>query len=276
MPSKQNVWQPRVNLIYRRNGATQFRLAWGRYAQPPRYHEFRDTQNNIFPETRAQIATHYVASLQHFKKNDSEYRVQAFYKNLSRIIPYKLDDIFFRYQPELQASGRIYGGSAWWRGRPIPRLESWLTYTWMDTKQNILGEGESRLPSDQTHTFAAVLQDYMPEFPNSQAHLRFVFGSGYPYTAVGTTAIENGKRELVEGRRNGFRLRFYRRLDVGFSKTFPLANERSARAVFEVFNMFDFRNLLTYDVFIDGQGVAAITPLNLSRRLFNLRMDVKF
>jgi hypothetical protein len=274
--SAEQIVQPRLRLTITKDEQTTITAAWGRYAQPAGYHEMRADGYEPRKDIPAQRATHYVAGVQRRGNNGNEWQAQFYYKSIDRLIPYRVEDIFLRFQPDLQARGAVYGVSWYWRGQMTPRFTSWLTYSYMLGTQNIAGEGVSRLPTDQRHTFAAVLQDHMPDLPRARAHLRVLFGSGYPYTPVYSVIDSTGtRRVLVEAKRNSMRLTYYRRIDVGLSYNFSLSPRVNARLSLEVFNIFDFRNLLSYTAFIDTGGELFYTRLNLSRRLFNGRVSVQ-
>lgn len=275
--SGEHILQPRVNLTFVKDVRTTLNVAWGRYAQPAGYHEMRADGYAPRRDVPAQRATHYIAGVQHQGETGNEWQIQAYYKRLDRLIPYRVEDIFIRFQPDLKAWGTIYGASWHWRGRLSERWTSWLTYTYMQAHQDIAGEGRSRMPTDQRHTFAAVLQDAMPSLPRSRVHIRVLFGSGYPFTKLyARLDSTDTQRILAESNRNSFRHPFYRRLDVGMSYDWPISPRVAAKINFEIFNMFDFRNRLSFTAFIDATGRAWYAPVNLSRRLFNIRVNLQF
>ena len=162
--------KPRFAILYSPSPLTKIRLAYGGYSQPAGYLERRMTSGRILHNVPAQRASHLVAGLQHFARNGSEYQLQLFYKKMPNLIPYKTDDLFIRYQPELQARAKIYGASAYWKGQVTKEMTSWFSYTYLFGEQNIFGEGNTRMPFDQRHTFSCVIQDNMTRFPNSKVH----------------------------------------------------------------------------------------------------------
>jgi hypothetical protein len=275
--SNEHIFQPRAALTFVKDERTTMDAAWGRYAQPAGYHEMRADGYQPRHEVPAQRATHYVAGIQRRGSAGNEWQIQCYYKRLDRLIPYRVEDIFIRFQPDLKAEGTIYGASWHWRNNLSKRWTSRLTYTYMQGRQNIAGEGQSRLPTDQRHTFAAVFQDNMPSLPRSRMHIRFLFGSGYPFTPLYAKPDSSGAtKTLAEANRNTFRHPFYRRIDLGMSYDWTLSPRVEARFSFEIFNIFDFRNRLSYAAFLDATGRAWYAPVNLSRRLFNARVNLQF
>lgn len=272
--SREAIIQPRARLTYKATASTTFSAAWGRYAQPASYWERRPS--SAFPQdaTPAQRAAHWVAGVQHQPDDTHELNAQVFYKKIAPAIPYRVEDILLRFEPESEARAQVYGASVYFKLRISPRWTSWLAYTFLEGRQKIAGEGSSRLPTDQRHTLVALLQDEMPAVKGSRMHVRAILGSGYPFAPApanfssATTTASLPRDVLSYGR--------YRRIDLGVSYTLsPLPNVEG-RVSCEVFNVFDFRNLLTYSAFEDAQGQLRFARVNLSGRWFNVRLNVEF
>lgn len=275
--SAESILQPRLRVTLQKNAWTTIRASWGQYAQPAGYHEMRAEGYLLRKEVAAQRATHWVAGVQHHSNAGNEWQVQLYYKKIDPFIPYRIEDIFIRFQPGLKARAWVYGASWYWRGQMTPRLTSWITYSYMNGRQTIQGEGRSRLPTDQRHTFAFVMQDAMPEWPRSRAHIRVLFGSGYPFTAAYLKADPTGAgRTLVTAPRNSLKLGIYRRIDIGMSYNLNLSSQVEARMSLEIFNVMNYTNHLAYAAFPDASGAVHYAPVNLSRRLFNGRVSVQF
>ncbi|MCB9500431.1 MAG: carboxypeptidase-like regulatory domain-containing protein [Deferribacteres bacterium] len=276
-PSDELIIKPRLIVTLKRSEFTRFQMAFGRYSQPAGYLERRTEEGRLLTNTPAQRSSNIVFGMQHFSDSGTEYQVQAFFKKLTHLIPYKTDDLFIRYQPDLHSEGEIYGASAYWKGQVTPSMTSWFSYTYLFGQQDISGEGKSRLPFDQRHTFTCVIQDNMPRFPNSKAHVRFLLGSGYPYTFEGILYNpETGRKEKLQGKRNALRLPFYRRVDIGFSYDFELQEQQKLRLSFDMFNIFDFRNILGYGLISNSLGHTEIYRYNLSRRFYSAKVNYIF
>lgn len=267
------IVQPRARLTYKSNESTSFSAAWGRYAQPASYWERR--AHNAFPRdnVKAQRASHWVAGVQYQPEEVREVNLQLFYKKIARAIPYRVEDILLRFEPEQEASARVYGGSVYFKLRISPRWTSWLAYTYLDGRQDIVGEGRSRLPTDQRHTLVALLQDEMPSVKGSRLHVRAILGSGYPFAPApvnfSSSAAEPLPRDVLSYGR-------YRRIDLGVSYTLAPWPNIEGRLSCEIFNVFDFRNLLTYSAFEDEQGELRFARVNLSGRWLNVKLNVEF
>ncbi len=272
--SSEMIWQPRMRMTFNLDESTKLSAAWGRYAQPASYWERRASAAFPRDEVPAQQATHYVLGLQQQRNDEHEVNVQAFYKRLAHYIPYRFEDTLLRFEPESEATARVYGGSVYFKLRISPRWTSWLAYTYLDGRQEVVGEGKSRLPTDQRHTLVALLQDEMPQIAGSRLHVRAILGSGYPFAPAPTNFSATAAVETLP--RDALRYGRYRRIDVGVSYTLaPLPNVEG-RLSCEIFNVFDFRNLLTYSAFEDAQGQLRFARVNLSGRWFNVKLNVEF
>ena len=270
---------PRLCLKYTNSPKTWLAVAWGQFSQPPQYREFRDSNHNLLTNVKSQRANQTVISFYHRNRNQTEIRAEAYYIDLTRLIPFDYEDIFLKYQPEYHGTGRTYGLSLYLYRKFNKRLNTWLGYNYMVSRQRIkeLGDEIFPGPTDQRHTLSIVLQDDMPNLPNMRVHTRVLFGSGYPFTAYRAEKnIETGLYFPVESKRLGLRMPYYRRIDAGFSYDAKVFERYDLRIALEIFNIFDFRNLLSYKFFILQDGHVQMIRNNFARRLYNLRINFSF
>lgn len=270
---------PRLRFKWTFSPNTWLATSWGIYSQPPEYRELRDSDHNLLNDVRAQQSNKSVVSFYHRNSKETTSRIELFYMTQKNLIPYDFEDIFIQYQPEFSGSGKSYGMNIHWYGKFNQRLNSWLSYAYLVSKQRIpaLGDNDFPSPTDQRHTVSVVLQDDMPNIPNMRAHLRVLYGSGYPYTAY-TAKLdeETGIYYPVPYNRMGYRMAYYRRLDVGLSYSHKFWNRIQIKVMFEIFNIFDFRNVLSYKYFILQSGNWQFVRNNLSRRIYNFRVNISF
>lgn len=269
---------PRLRFKWAFAPRTWLSCTTGHYSQPPEYRELRDENYNLISKVTSQTARKTILSLYHQNRNQAEFRAEAYYVTLPQLIPYKFEDIFIQYQPEFKATGRSYGLTFYLYGKFNQRLNSWFSYQYMVARQKIpeLG-GNFPSPTDQRHTVSIVFQDDMPDFPSMQAHTRILFGSGYPFDAyTAHEDPESGIYYAVEHQRNSLRKAYYRRIDVGFSYKRRLSEQYLLKIAFEIFNIFDFRNVLSYKIFTLQDGNIQRVRNNLSRRIVNFRLVFSF
>ena len=266
---------PRViyqyNLSKLRN--TMLRLSYGKYAQPPFYREFRDRSGNIKQGVKAQKSTHYIASVTHrflYNKQPFLLTVEGYYKRLTDVIPYDIDNIRIRYFAENNALAFAYGIDVRIHGAFIKNTQSWFSLGLLNTQENIVGDNKDyiRRPNDQLINLAFYFEDHLPNDPSVRIYFNGVFGSGYP----------TGPPQNLE-HRNTFSGDEYQRLDIGFSKSFQINNHSSLQNISiraEILNALGTDNTLSYTWIKDVTGNQLAVPNALSARFINIRLIFNF
>ncbi|NDC72795.1 MAG: TonB-dependent receptor [Sphingobacteriia bacterium] len=281
--SGETVWSPRVNLSWKPKWSKDwaFRLAVGRYAQPAFYRDARFPDGRLNREVRAQRATHWVLTADHrFKAWDRPFQwvIEGYYKDLTRLIPYEIDNVRIRYLASPPVEGYAAGLDLRIHGEFVSSLQSWATLSWMKTSERNEEIGWMPRPTDQRVQFAMMFQDYLPPYPDYKVSLNLVFGSRLPY---GPPDFARPKDTL--------RMPPYRRVDIGFSRILwgagtqkPLFQGRLTRAFrsawmnLEVFNLLQINNTISYTWLYDTQGYQQNVPNYLSGRVLNLRLVLEW
>ena len=257
-----------------------FRVSGGVYSQPPFYKELRNFNGEIIPNIKAQKSIHMVLGGDYsftIWERPFKLTTEVYYKNLSHINPYSVDNVRIRYQANNNAKGYAKGIDIRLNGEFVPGNESWISFGILKTEENIDNRGYIARPSDQRVKLGILFQDYVPNLPNLKAYLNLVYNSGVPGGAPSYADPYNFQN----------RLRDYKRADLGILYVFTDANKRFSSgflsrfkeftAGLELFNMFDIQNSITNtwvrDVATKNQfGV----PNYLSGRILNLRIGMKF
>ncbi|MFT7156115.1 MAG: hypothetical protein ACI8Q1_001120 [Parvicella sp.] len=237
----------RKNEVERRN--MTFKLAAGYYYQPPFYREIRNLRGDINPSIRAQKSLHFVGGMNYvYYMWDRPFKLvsEIYYKHLTDIIPYELDNVRIRYYGENNAKGYATGIDFKINGEFIKDVESFFSLSFLQTKEDILddfyyntfnSDGEKIIPgytpndlatdsvriepgyiprpTDQFVSFAMMFQDQMPEEWNTEkvrwstfkVNLNMIFASRLPYGPPGEERYKDTIRSSN-----------YRRVDIGFSK----------------------------------------------------------
>ena len=310
--NKQNVISPRVNFSIKPEWKTDFvfRAAWGIYYQPPFFRELLDLQGNLHTNIKAQESIHFVVGSDYnFKAWDRPFKFvsEAYYKILNNLDPYFIDDVMIRYLGNNQAHGFAEGIDFRINGEFVKNVESWASLSIMQTKETIANnsyysyfnaEGQQILPgvidtkaidstkntvgsiprpADQRITFSILFQDYIPKHPTYKMNLNLVFGSGFPFGPPNSTNFLDA-----------FRMPFYRRVDIGFSKQIVGENSKAPDHIhflkhftsiwisLEVFNLLDVSNTVSYIWVQDASGTKYAVPNYLTTRQLNVRLNVKF
>lgn len=257
-----------------------FRISGGWYYQPPFYRELRNALGEVQPDVKAQASYHIVLG------NDYSFLMwgrpfkmvtEAYYKGLNDVNPYTIDNVRIRYAANNNATAFAQGLDVRLNGEFVPGTESWFSFSYMKTKENIDGKGDIARPTDQRFKFAALFQDYMPNIPSVKIYLNLVYNTGLP----------GGSPSYADPYQYQTRLRDYRRADVGFSYVFTEKNAQRPEKHwlkkfndlsigFEIFNMFNNQNAITNtwvrDVYTKSQyGI----PNYLTTRVFNLKISAK-
>jgi len=258
-----------------------FRLAAGSYQQPPFYRELRTLQGQVNPEVEAQRSIHLVAGNEYsFSLFDRPFTLisEAYYKKLSNVNTYTIEDVRIRYRADNSAEAYAYGFDFRLNGALIPGAESWVSLGYLETKENIDGRGYISRPTDQRLKLGVLFQDYMPTIPNMKLYVNLVYNTGVP----------GGSPNNADPYEFQNRLRDYRRADLGISYIFADRNSTFKKGHwlygfkeldfgFEIFNVFNNQNSITNTWVrdVDTQNQFAI-PNFLTSRLLNIKLHMRF
>jgi len=259
--------------MYRLSNISRLFLAAGKYAQPPIYKEFQYREGEA-SGLLAQKAWQFTLGFKRSLADDLSLKLEAFYKNYSDLISYDLKDVQIRYSGENDAVGYAYGFDAHLRGSIIPNTENWVSYSYLVTRENLLHDQEGYLPrsSDRRHQLAVYNEDKMERAPWSKLFVRFVFGTGYPFTASRWVLnTEANSYKLVKEARNSDRLPFYARVDLGFTQEIKIGKHTRISLGEEFLNLNNRRNTLGYEL-----AFSKLIRQNLSGRIFNFGVRADF
>jgi len=267
----EHLMMPRIQFIWTLSSISEFMCAFGSYAQPPLHKEFEFSHASSLKSQRmAQFTTAYQRNVQ----DGLSLKVEAYYKRLYDLISYNLKDVRIRYSGENDAKGYVYGMDLMLQGQFLPGTDNWISYSYMVAREDIAGDTDGYVPrpSDRHHQFTLYMDDRMERFPKSKAHVRIVFGTGYPYTNnKWDYDKENNSFNLVLGQRNGNRFPVYTRFDIGLSQEFTFRNGIKMTIREEILNYFNHVNVLEY-----GWAINRKIDYYLGGRMFNIGMQMEF
>lgn len=257
-----------------------FRLSGGFYHQPPFYRELRDQNGVVQPNVKAQKSVHVVLGNDYsFKMWQRPFRLvsELYYKSLTDVNPYTLDNVRIRYAASNNAVAYAAGFDMRLNGEFVPGTDSWLSFGYMKTEENIDGKGYIARPTDQRLKFGVLFQDYVPNIPAMKMYLNLVYNTGLP----------GGSPSYANPYDFQQRLRDYRRADLGFSYVFTdrarakeknnwITKFKELSLGLEIFNLFNNQNAITNtwvrDVYTKSQyGV----PNYLTSRVFSAKLNLK-
>ena len=262
-----------------------FRFATGVYYQAPFYKELKDTTlvNGLSTvrlnrEIRSQRSIHFVAGADYtFRMAGRPYKftAEAYYKALSNLIPYSVDNVRIVYYGRNAAKGYAAGVDFKLYGEFVPGTDSWLTLSLMRTKEQIDGVWIPR-PTDQRYNLSLYFTDYFPGTTRWRFTLKAALADGLPFTAPRTERTSRMWRPSA-----------YKRVDMGAS--YRLVNNedrhlssgllRWVRNVWvgaDCFNLLGIDNVNSYYWVTDITNRQYAVPNYLTGRLLNLRLHVDF
>jgi hypothetical protein len=258
-----------------------FHLSGGIYYQPAFYKELKDLHGVIYPNTKAQRSTQVLFGTDYiFRAWDRPFKFtsEMYFKVMTNLIPYKIDNVRIRYMPNQKANGYAMGLDMKVNGEFVSGIESWASLSVMNTEEDILKDGHGYLPrpTDQRFNFSVFFQDYFPGNPTLKMHLTAFYGSRLP------TGPPNSERYM-----DVFRIPPYRRIDLGMSKVLINPDHKTYRykafnsikdmwVSLEVFNLLGINNTISYLWVANNSGDMFGVPNYLTSRKLNLKLTVKF
>ena len=279
---QQMVFSPRGQFSIKPNGKKDmlYRLSGGLYYQPPFYRELRDVNGTVNSNVKAQRSIHLVAGHEYsFKLWKRPFKLisEAYYKSLSDVNPYTVENVRIRYAANNNAKAYAYGLDVRLNGEFVAGTESWFSFGYLKTEEAIGGKEFIARPMDQRLKFGVLFQDYIPQLPNMKMYLNLVYNTGVP----------GGSPSYADVYRYQNRLPDYKRADIGMSYVLVDAKNRAKNGWkkrfkelafgIEIFNIFDVQNSITNtwvrDVYSKRQYSI---PNYLTPRVFNIRLNMRF
>ncbi len=303
-PRIQASWKPswKKDLV--------FKIATGIYDQPPFYREFRGYDGNLHLDILSQKSTQFVAGLDYqFKAfNNLPFRLsmEGYYKQMTDVIPYDIDNVKIRYYGNNQAKAYATGVELRLFSELIKDAESWLSLGFMETKEDLFNDyyynyynasgemitsstkdkiptdsakidiGYVRRPSDRFMTIGLFVQDYLATNKNIKLHINMLYGSEMPFN------VPNNPKY-----RNALDISSYIRVDIGISARLlgekntrrshsPFKNIDNIWASLEIFNVIDKANTISYQLIKDFANNSYAIPNRLTPRMLNVKLIAKF
>lgn len=278
----QTVFSPRAQVALKPDWEMDmlFRLSGGVYQQPPFYRELRDASGTVLPGVKAQKSIHIVFGNDYsFKMWEREFRLNSelYYKHLTDVNPYTLDNVRIRYQANNDAVAYAYGLDLRLAGEFVPGTESWVSFGYMKTEENINDRGYIFRPTDQRLKFAMLFQDYVKVIPSLKMYLNLTYNTGLPGGSPSYADPYNYQTRLPDYKRADLGVSYVivddtKLRDSGWLKAFK---ELSIGA--EIFNIFDVQNSITNTFVRDVYTkVQYAIPNYLTPRVFNVRLTARF
>lgn len=281
--NRETAFSPRLMMGFNPtfNENLTFRLSAGVYYQTPFYKEIKDTVNtgricqvNLNRDIRAQRSIQFVLGGDYdFQVYDRPFKftTELYYRKLDRLIPYNIENVRIIYYGENCAHGYAAGIDMKLYGEFVPGTASWITFSLMNTRENIGGKWLPR-PTDQLYNFSLYFTDYFPRRESWKMSLRCSLADGLPF---GPT--HSGREKQV------FRAPAYKRVDIGLSyKVFDYSKHphiygksgffNSIWVGADALNLLGINNVNSYYWITDIQNTQYSVPNYLTGRQLNLRL----
>lgn len=288
--NKELLVSPRASVAFvpEANNSWAVRFATGLYYQSPFYKEYRqpieDADGNVTVRLndgiKSQRSLQFIVGADYtFRSMNRPFKVsaEAYYKALSRLIPYEIDNLKLNYSGVNGGNGYAMGVDFKLFGQFVPGSDSWLSFSLMKTQENLRGVKVPR-PTDQRYSVALYFTDYFPKFPKLKFSLRGIFSDGLPVTPPQSTRDQGY-----------FRTPAYKRVDVGLSYALlspPEEGQPRRRGILggiksiwigvDCFNLLDISNVSSYYWVTDVNDIRYAVPNYLTRRQLNVRLTVDF
>ncbi|ANE50309.1 TonB-dependent receptor [Flavisolibacter tropicus] len=278
-----------------------FRAAAGAYHQPPFYRELRRYDGTLNTDVKAQRSWQGVAGLDYNfigLRRPLRLTAEAYYKYMTNVVPYDIDNVRLRYFGENMAKAYAAGVEMRLFGELVKDAESWVSIGLMKTKEDLEGDvykeytldenhkpidsttvegGWFRRPTDRLITVGLFFQDYLSTNKNFKVYLSTLYGSNLPYNIPGSIKY-----------RNALYIQPYIRADIGFSALLldgdktarrshsPFHNFENIWASLEVFNLIDRPNTISYLLVKDFANNTFTMPNRLTPRLLNFKIVARW
>lgn len=256
-----------------------FRLSGGFYHQPPSYKELKGFDGQVKETVKAQQSIQFVLGNEYaFQWFERPFKLisELYYKDLSNVNTYTLDNVRIRYVANNNADAYVYGADVRLNGEFVPGTESWVSFGYLKTEENTDHKGYIARPTDQRLKLGILFQDYVPNIPNLKMYLNLIYNTGVP----------GGSPSYADAYQFQRRLNDYKRADLGIlyvvKDEIYTNNKRWLQKVqelsfgFEIFNMFDVQNSITNTWVRDSYSKQSYgIPNYMSERIFNIRLMVK-
>jgi hypothetical protein len=223
---------------------------------------------------------------------------EGYYKRLSNVVPYDIDNVRIRYFGENSAKAYAAGLEMRLFGEIVKDAESWISLGIMKTKEDLQNDfyqnytvdslnhpidstrvegGWLRRPTDRLITFGMFFQDYLATNKNFKVYISTLYGSNLPYNIPGSVKY-----------RNALEIQPYIRMDIGFSALLldaekserrshsPFRDFESIWASLEIFNLIDRPNTISYLLIKDFANNTFTMPNRLTPRLVNFKIVARW
>lgn len=275
--NKETIVSPRASIaiVPAFNNNITFRFATGLYYQAPFFKEMRDTVTSngittarLNENIKSQRSLQFIGAMDYrFKMLDRPFKfsAEAYYKALSNLIPYNVQNMKVTYYGRNLCSGYAAGLDLKLYGEFVPGTDSWLTFSLMSTRQKMEDQWIP-MPTDQRWAVNLHFTDYFPGTDRWKMTLRLAFADGLPFGAP---------HRGLEAQQ--FRAPAYKRADIGMSYR-AVKNGKGIKNIWlgiDCLNLFGISNVNSYYWVTDVTNKQWAVPNYLTGRQINGKITVE-
>jgi len=279
--NKETIVSPRaaITIVPAFDNNCTFRFATGLYYQAPFYKEIRDTTSQtgvkgvttvvLNDKIKSQQSLQFIAAFDYrfrMLNRPFKFTAEAYYKALSNLIPYNVQNMKITYYGRNMGSGHAAGLDLKLYGEFVPGIDSWLTLSLMSARQTINGQSMP-MPTDQRWAVNLHFTDYFPGTDRWKMSLRLAFADGLPFGAP--------HRGLEQ---HQFRAPAYKRADIGMSFR-AIKDGRGVKNLWlgvDCLNLFGISNVNSYYWVTDVTDRQWAVPNYLTGRQINGKISIEF
>ncbi len=282
--NKESIVSPRASLsvVPYWNSDVMLRFAAGLYYQAPFFKELKDTTTvggvtyaTLNKKIKSQQSIHLIAAFDYrFKAGGRPFKftAEAYYKILSNLIPYSVNNVKVTYNGNNEASGHIAGVDFKLYGEFVPGTDSWITFSLMSTGMKYRGQSLP-LPTDQRYSVNLFFTDYFPGTDRWRMALKLAYADGLPF---GPPHKDNS--------RQNFRAPAYQRVDIGMSyRAYKRENQTAKQFCLkniwiglDCLNLLGHNNVNSYYWVTDVTNYQYAVPNYLTGRQLNAKLSLEF
>jgi len=282
--NKESIVSPRVSLsvIPYWSSDVTLRFAAGLYYQAPFFKELKDTTTvggvtyaTLNKKIKSQQSIHLIAAMDYrFKAGGRPFKfsAEAYYKILSNLIPYSVNNVKVTYNGNNEATGHIAGVDFKLYGEFVPGTDSWITFSLMSTGMKYRGYNIP-LPTDQRYSVNLFFTDYFPGTDRWRMALKLAYADGLPFGPPHT-----------DNQRHNFRAPAYQRVDIGMSyRAYKRENQnpkkfclRNMWIGIDCLNLLGHNNVNSYYWVTDVTNHQYAVPNYLTGRQLNAKLSLEF
>ncbi len=259
--SDEKYLSPRVSLAYKTSANSQVSLGYGEFSEQP-VNDYLVYNNKL----KSGRADHYIINYQ-LTKNSRIFRIEAYYKNYSRLVKY--DSLYSTLPGSYNNSGSGFarGVDLFYRdSKSIPNGDFWISYSYIDSKRNYRDYSFSHAPFFISKHNLSIVYKYYISKTDSYISAGYEYASGRPYTDpnIDMTTMKTTKSY------NNLSLSIFH-----FTKIF----EKFVMIFAQANNLLGSENIYgyRYSKYPDGTGVYGSTPvIPVSKRFYLVGLFVSF